>query len=158
MKDQISALMDGELDVETSDHLFTALKSSEDYAASWATYHLIGDAMRGNVDLPLDFHKRVMARINEEPTALAPKRRPAESKVMQLMSVAASVVAVLFVGLMVFKQMQPPMQDVATATVAQTGNFPASMNDYLLAHQEWAPESGLPTHYARPVAYPESER
>jgi sigma-E factor negative regulatory protein RseA len=158
MKDRISALMDGELEIDASGHVFEALKSSEEYAASWSAYHLIGDAMRGSLDLPSDFSKRVMTRIDEEPTVLAPKRRHFDGKPMQFMSVAASVVAVMFVGWMVFKQMQTPAQDAATATLAQSNDFPASMNNYLMAHQELASEGGLPTHYARPVAYPESER
>lgn len=159
MKDQISALMDDELDMESSDHVFEALKSSSECYESWSTYHLIGDAMRGNMDLGHDFHKRVMERISTEPTVLAPKRR-FEVKRTHLMSVAASVAAVMFVGWMVLQQQaQAPTQDLPVATVAQGNVSPESMNAYLLAHQELAPEGGMQTsYYVRPVTYSESER
>jgi sigma-E factor negative regulatory protein RseA len=155
MKDQISALMDDELDVEASDHLFEALKSSQECYESWATYHLIGDVMRGNPELSQDFHKRVMAKIEAEPTVLAPKRR-FEVKRSHVMSVAASVAAVMFVGWMVLQQQaQSPTQDLPTANLADVS--PESMNAYMLAHQELAPEAGMQTsYYVRPVTYSES--
>ena len=43
MKEQISALMDDELDTDSLDHLFRAVKSDKDLGACWAHYHLIGD-------------------------------------------------------------------------------------------------------------------
>lgn len=157
MKDQISALMDDELDVEASDHLFEALKSSKDCYESWSTYHLIGDVMRGNPEFSADFHQRVMARIDAEPTVLAPKRR-FEVRRSHVMSVAASVAAVMFVGWMVLQQQaQAPTQDLPTATLAQGNVSPESMNAYMLAHQELAPEGGMQTsYYVRPVTYSES--
>ena len=54
MKDQISALMDDEFDVEGSGHLLTAIKAGGELAESWSTYHLIGDAMRGEAFLQSD--------------------------------------------------------------------------------------------------------
>lgn len=157
MKDQISALMDDELDVDASDHVFAAVKSSQECYESWSTYHLIGDAMRGNLDLSHDFHKRVMARIEEEPTVLAPKRKLSVKR-SYVMSVAASVAAVMFVGWMVLQQQaQSPVQALPAASVAQSNVSPESMNAYLLAHQEFAPESGMQTtYYVRPVTYSES--
>lgn len=157
MKDQISALMDGELELESSSHVFEALKSSGDYYETWSTYHLISDAMRGNPEFSSDFHKRVMGKIDAEPTVLAPKRR-FEFKRSHLLSVAASVAAVMFVGWMVLQQQaQSPTQDLPAAAVAQSNVSPESMNAYLLAHQELAPEGGMQTsYYVRPVTYSES--
>lgn len=159
MKDQISALMDDELDVESSGHVFEAMKSSGECYERWSTYHLIGDAMRGHVELGPDFHKRVMDRIDAEPTVLAPKRRPALRR-SHFLSVAASVAAVMFVGWMVLQQQaQTPMQDLPAASMAQGNVSPESMNAYMLAHQELAPEGGMQTsYYVRPVAYSESGR
>ena len=76
-KEQLSALMDGDLsDVEVLNELGTdpALQDT------WSRYHLIGDAMRGDlpVNLQLDLSDSIMAALEDEPTILAPK--PVESK------------------------------------------------------------------------------
>lgn len=157
MKDQISALMDDEFDVDASDHLFEAMKKDGEFYECWSTYHLIGDAMRGNLELSHGFHQRVMQRIESEPTVLAPKRKLTVKRT-HLMSLAASVAAVMFVGWMVLQQQtQAPTQDLPATSVAQGNVSPESMNSYLLAHQELAPESGMQTsYYVRPVTYSEN--
>ncbi|KHA56955.1 sigma-E factor negative regulatory protein [Aeromonas hydrophila] len=76
-KERLSALMDGDLsDVEVLNELGTdpALQDT------WSRYHLIGDAMRGDlpVNLQLDLSDSIMAALEDEPTILAPK--PVESK------------------------------------------------------------------------------
>ncbi|MGL4251846.1 MAG: sigma-E factor negative regulatory protein [Aeromonas sp.] len=71
-KEQISALMDGELsDAEVLNELGT----DPDLQDTWGRYHLIGDAMRGDltVNLQLDFSDSIMAALEDEPTILAPK-------------------------------------------------------------------------------------
>ncbi|MGY3904599.1 sigma-E factor negative regulatory protein [Aeromonas lusitana] len=71
-KEQLSALMDGDLsDLEVLNELGTdpALQDT------WARYHLIGDAMRGDlpVNLQLDLSDSIMLALDDEPTILAPK-------------------------------------------------------------------------------------
>ena len=51
MKNQLSAFMDGELSVEESAHLITSAKTGGELKNCWAHYHLIGDALRGDVGL-----------------------------------------------------------------------------------------------------------
>ncbi|WP_421245018.1 sigma-E factor negative regulatory protein [Aeromonas sp. 601019] len=71
-KEQISALMDGDLsDVE----VLNELEMDSDLQATWGRYHLIGDAMRGDlpVNLQLDLSDSIMAALEDEPTILAPK-------------------------------------------------------------------------------------
>ena len=63
MKDQISALMDGELALNSSEHIFTAIKAGGEMASCWSTYHLIGDVMRGNALLKPDFNERLMQKL-----------------------------------------------------------------------------------------------
>lgn len=156
MKDQISALMDDELDVEASEHLFEAMKKDGEFYECWSTYHLIGDSLRGTSQFSPDFHQRLMQRIDAEPTVLAPKRKMGFKRA-HLMSVAASVAAVMFVGWMVLQQQtQHPAQDLSPASVAQSNVSPESVNSYLLAHQELAPDNGMQTaYYVRPVTYAE---
>lgn len=157
MKDQISALMDDELDAEASVHLFEAMKNDGEYYQCWSTYHLIGDSLRGAPQFSPDFHERLMQRIAAEPAVLAPKRKITVKR-SHWMSVAASVAAILFVGWMVLQQQsQTPTQDLNSATVAQNNVSPESMSSYLLAHQELSPESGMQTaYYVRPVTYSEN--
>lgn len=71
-KEQLSALMDGDLsEIEVLNELGTdpALQDT------WSRYHLIGDAMRGDlpVNLQLDLSDNIMLALEDEPAILAPK-------------------------------------------------------------------------------------
>ena len=71
-KEQLSALMDGDLsEIEVLNKLGTdpALQDT------WSRYHLIGDAMRGDlpVNLQLDLSDSIMLALEDEPAILAPK-------------------------------------------------------------------------------------
>ena len=161
MKEQISALMDDELDLETHGHVLKALHADGEAAAHWATYHVIGDAMRGNAPLSADFQQRLMARIDAEPTVLAPRARTM-MKSSRIWSAAASFAAVALVGWVVLQQQvaDAPMP-AATAVMAEAesevNNVSAdSVNAYLLAHHERSADSSIQTaYYVRPVAYGE---
>ncbi|HHQ4552275.1 transcriptional regulator [Aeromonas allosaccharophila] len=79
-KEQISALMDGDLiDAE----VLNELEMDSDLQDTWGRYHLIGDAMRGDlpVNLQLDLSDSIMAALEDEPTILAPK--PVETAPVQ---------------------------------------------------------------------------
>lgn len=151
MKDQISALMDDELAPESSEHLFTAVKSGGEASECWATYHLIGDVMRGSPLLKPDFHQQLMKKLDDEPAILAPRSKRVLMKSSALWSVAASVAAVMFVGWMVLQQQVESTHDAASVDIAQ--NVPS---EYLLAHQALAPNSAA--YYIQPAAYSESTK
>ena len=71
-KEQISALMDGDLiDAE----VLNELEMDSDLQDTWGRYHLIGDAMRGDlpVNLQLDLSDSIMLALEDEPAILAPK-------------------------------------------------------------------------------------
>ncbi|THJ44583.1 sigma-E factor negative regulatory protein [Aeromonas veronii] len=71
-KEQISALMDGDL---SDAEVLNELEMDSDLQDTWSRYHLIGDAMRGDlpVNLQLDLSDSIMAALEDEPTILAPK-------------------------------------------------------------------------------------
>ncbi|MFQ1594220.1 RseA family anti-sigma factor [Aeromonas veronii] len=71
-KEQISALMDGDL---SDAEVLNELEMDSDLQDTWGRYHLIGDAMRGDlpVNLQLDLSDSIMAALEDEPTMLAPK-------------------------------------------------------------------------------------
>ena len=71
-KEQLSALMDGDLnDVE----VLGDLGMDPALQDTWSRYHLIGDAMRGDlpVNLQLDLSDSIMLALEDEPAILAPK-------------------------------------------------------------------------------------
>lgn len=71
-KEQISALMDGDL---SDAEVLNELEMDSYLQDTWGRYHLIGDAMRGDlpVNLQLDLSDSIMAALEDEPTILAPK-------------------------------------------------------------------------------------
>lgn len=71
-KEQLSALMDGDLsEIEVLNELGTVPTLQD----TWSRYHLIGDAMRGDlpVNLQLDLSDSIMLALEDEPAILAPK-------------------------------------------------------------------------------------
>lgn len=158
MKDQMSALMDNEFDADAAGHLFTALKGDGELAECWSTYHLIGDAMRGELPLRADFSQRLMQQLEAEPTVLAPRPRQQTHAPSFWVSAVASVAAVMFVGWMLLQQQaRAPSGGAGGTTLAQNVVSPASINTYLLAHQQTFAGSGMQAaYYVRPVALSEN--
>ena len=94
-KERISEWMDGELDGLQAELMMRRLGDA-DTRSSWATYHLIGDALRG--DLGCDVAARVATCLADEPTVLAPRPLAGVQARSLGMSIAASVAAVTVVG------------------------------------------------------------
>jgi sigma-E factor negative regulatory protein RseA len=142
MGEDISRLMDGELDDEQLDAMWAQLKRPEGMA-TWAGYHVIGDTLRGTQPLSPGFSQRFAARLAAEPTVLAPKARP-NRKLSLAWSVAATIAAVAVVGWAAVGTLDPQANAmarareaaVARATQIKPQSVPA---DYLLAHQESSP-------------------
>lgn len=157
MKDQISALMDNEITLHEAQYLYTALKAEGESRECWMTYHLIGDAMRGSPVFRQDMRQRIMQQLDDGPIVLAPQtvqRVPAAPgrKTTALWSVAASVAAVMFVGMIVLQQQQSQqMEEIMPMEIAQS--LPT---EYLQAHQSVAPSSAA--YYIQPAAYTERSK
>jgi sigma-E factor negative regulatory protein RseA len=142
MKDQLSALIDGEFDVASAEHLITSIQSGGEMESCWQHYHLIGDAMRGDRYLSSDFSARVMNALEAEPTVLAPKaaldnlaeRKKSLFQSNQFWSIAASVAAVMFVGIMVLQQQLTSSEEMTPVEMAQIVPL-----EYIAAHQAAAP-------------------
>ena len=149
MKEQISALMDDELSTDSLDYLFTAVKSDDNLGECWATYHLIGDVMRGNPMMKPDFKQQLMQKLEAEPAVLAPRNIRRERRPM-MWSIAASAAAVMFVGWVVLQQ-QAPENANAAPVVEIAQNIPS---EYLQAHQAVAPSSS--SYFIQPAAYSEN--
>ncbi|HUQ74802.1 MAG TPA: sigma-E factor negative regulatory protein [Burkholderiales bacterium] len=157
MKEQVSALMDGELDEHVAGEAISTLRGEGEAFQAWRTYHLIGDAMRDSRLLSPGFTGRVAQRLAAEPTVLAPanlRRAPVQRFAL---AAAASLAAVALVGWLAFApQPQPtqPMAQVQPPVLATTIPLPSATNDYLLAHQGFSPRVSLQgmAPYVRTVA------
>lgn len=97
MSERISALVDGELPEEQAMDELARLRIDADDRESWDTYHLIGDAIRG--DIYPSSQRATVARLAKEPTVLAPQRsgRRTERLLRYAMSAAAGATGVAFV-------------------------------------------------------------
>ncbi len=152
--EQISALMDNELSDQDARQVMLRLADTHEARDAWATYHLIGDMMRGQGAM-LDVTDRVTVALQREPTVLAPRRSARSGRVLTYaLSAAASVSAIAVVGWMAFSTgsvVQPPAElaragqaapQVAEAPLVSAPND-GQMNEYLLAHQGVSPSSAL---------------
>ena len=94
MKNNISALMDGELFEDEAEALFDGLKRDSEAHRDWAAYHLIGDVLRQPEYIHRDISGRVRELMRNEPTVLAPRTRGISQKVRNIgLSAAASLMA-----------------------------------------------------------------
>jgi sigma-E factor negative regulatory protein RseA len=143
--EEVSLLMDGELDVDRVDRACHGMRETAS-VETWVCYHVIGDALRGGGGLAPGFAARFAARLAAEPTVLAPPRmRPAPAAVAW--ALAASIAAVGVVGWVALTTMPAPPAAIATAQQAAAVR-PADVrrpvvNEYLLAHQEYSPTTAI---------------
>jgi len=155
--DKISALMDGELDDRQAREQLVRLKQDEELVGCWHTFHIIGDALRGESVLSQGFSRRLTDRLNGEATVLAPQRRAVKRMTTYALSAAASVSAVALVGWIAFVNTpfapQPELAKAPAATTlppaatppAQLASVPSDgkMNEYLMAHQGFSPSTSI---------------
>jgi sigma-E factor negative regulatory protein RseA len=159
MKEQISALMDGELDERAAGDAIERLRTSSEALDTWRLYHLISDGMRDTRLLSAGFAARVVARLAAEPTVLAPGSVPGRTPVQRFaFAAAASVAAVALVGWLALAPQPEVRQPLAQAQPASAPAvnvpLPRAAQDYLLAHQGFSPRVSLQgmAPYVRTVA------
>ena len=164
MKNNISALMDGELFEDEAEVLFDWLKRDSDAHRDWATYHLIGDVLRQPEYIHRDMSGRVRELMEHEPTVLTPRTRGMSQKVRNIaLSAAASLMAL---GVVVWMSEQITPETNPQLAMQQTNLRPASLqtqsksNDYLMAHQEFSPSNDMNggASYIRTVTYSPEEK
>lgn len=98
MKEQISALIDGELDESEARRVLDALNGSAALREEWRCYGLIGDCLRGE-GTGRDLSASVMARLGSEPTVLAPVAKPRGlAQIQRPLAMAAAATAVAMVA------------------------------------------------------------
>jgi sigma-E factor negative regulatory protein RseA len=171
--EKISQLMDGELGAESLHGELSRLKQDGALRKQWDTFHLIGDALRGECTMLPGFGERFAHRLAQEPTVLAPPRRTFKTVAAYAMSAAASLAAVAWVGWFAFGTSQvvaPPPQVVAAPVPAPAVSvvepapapkvqlasepYDGTLNEYLMAHTGFSPSTTLQgvASYIRSVA------
>jgi len=97
MNENISRLMDGEVDDAEFERCVAELRSGE-AQETWMCYHVIGDSLRGAHGISAQFSTRFRTALAAEPTVLAPPRERARS---QPATFAWAVLRTAFVALSV---------------------------------------------------------
>jgi len=152
MKEKLSAIIDGELEGDVHADL-GRLGTDPELRAAWDVYHLIGDALRGHASPAIA--PRVISRLREEPTVLAPPRARSTTATRigrYGMYAAASLAAVAVVAWTAFPGWHTESQ-LAGSSVATTAEIPAEslvvnlpaseVENYLLAHQPYSHVSAM---------------
>jgi len=139
LKQKLSSLMDGETD-NHAEHTISELITSESLRKTWRRYHLISDALNGNLPalLDRDLAGKIASEIAKEPIPIAGYRvvtrrflRPAAG-----LAIAASVAAIAILGIQQNSdrtQERTPIQLADTQLPQINANissytFPASSN------------------------------
>lgn len=104
MTDQISALVDGELDPAEAGRLLARMKNDPALRRTWDEYHRVGDALRGHYGRAVC--QAVRKRLEAEPAIVAPQPARAETHshpwARWAMSAAAGLAAVALVTWVAF--------------------------------------------------------
>lgn len=164
MKQEISALMDGELYEDEADALLGQIRRDVGAHSDWAIYHLVGDVLRQPEHIHRDLSAGVRARMQNEPTVLAPRSRAVTQRVRNIaLSAAASVVAVgvvVWMSLQIAPEAAPQLAMQNTLMRSESVAVHSESNDYLMAHQEFSPTTDMTggTSYIRTVAYSLNEK
>lgn len=159
--DNISALMDGELDERQLQHELTRLRQDGQLRQTWNTFHLIGDALRGERLLLTDVASALSGRLADEPAVLAPRRSRTRQLTTYALSAAASLAAIALVGWVAwvpYSTQKPPEMATAQPAVVLPAPVPVpapvtpvvasvpddgSRNEYILAHQGFSPSTAI---------------
>jgi sigma-E factor negative regulatory protein RseA len=159
MKQEISALMDGELFEDEAEDLLDRVRRDSGTHKDWAVYHLIGDVLRQPEHIHCDLSAKVRERMQDEPTVLAPRNRAVKQKMRAVaLSAAASLAAagvVAWMSLQVSPEAAPQMAMQQHELRPVGAQIKPRSNDYLMAHQEFSPSTHMSggASYIRTVAY-----
>lgn len=156
LREQLSALIDGELPAEECELLVKRISSSSELARSWHAYHLIGDALRDQLSAGAAqrLAPRVRVALSEE-AAGHPRGR---SGLKRWSTVAAGVAVIGLAGLagaLISSHMEPGKVFAPADGVSSGGSAPvhvdwrrapapvqAELSRYLLMHDPYGMVSG----------------
>ncbi|MEO5698960.1 MAG: sigma-E factor negative regulatory protein [Casimicrobiaceae bacterium] len=148
-REEISRLVDGELDHRTFDTACGELKQGEGMA-TWMVYHVIGETLReGSPGVAPGFSQKFNQLLAAEPVVVAPRAR-VHRPVHMAWAAAATVAAIVVTGWVALSVVDPGVGSMAIAKAREAAQVraaqvraPAVPQDYILAHQEYSPTSQL---------------
>lgn len=142
MTQEISSLMDGELEAHEAERAIRSCCATSEAAQKWQEYHLIGDVLRGGKPHPTDTAARVSIALQGEPAMIARPRRILETTAGRIaLAAAASVATIGVVGWIGTQGGQAPGTPVvaknpAAIPVANKSTAPTvDVQDYYIAHK-----------------------
>lgn len=164
MKQEISALMDGELFEDEAGRLLNRIERGSDVHRDWEIYHLIGDVLRQPDHIHSDLSAKVRERMQDEPIVLAPLHHSVKQKMRTFaLSAAASISAVgvvAWMSLQISPEVAPKMAMQQNSVRPVNAQIQTKANDYLMAHQEFSPSTDMNggASYIRTVSYRPDEK
>lgn len=139
-REQLSALVDNELDHDASSMINYLLENTE-AKETWTRYHLIGDSLKGH--LPANYGNtvdRVSQAIASEPTVLIPRKRLSNGNLMKPVmgfAIAASVAAVAIFNVQQARQTPTPITKQSIAIEpTMTKSVPSIAMPQLVSRQK----------------------
>ncbi|MDH4188287.1 MAG: sigma-E factor negative regulatory protein [Nitrospira sp.] len=161
MKQEISALMDGELFEDEADSLLDRIDRGSGPRKDWEVYHLIGDVLRQPEHIHCDLSAKVRERMQDEPTVLAPRGHAVKRKIHTVALSAAASLAALGIVAWMSQQISPEtglqvaMHQKQNVLRSSSVQIHPKSNDYLMAHQEFSPSTDMNggASYIRMVSY-----
>lgn len=148
MTQDISSLMDGELDAPHAERAIRECCASHDVAQAWQHYHLIGEVLRGSSPHLTGTAERVRKALEAEPAMIARPKRMLETTFGRVaLAAAASVATIGVVGWIGTQGGQLPsgptvakssssIQPVANRAMVPATAPVADVQDYLAAHRQ----------------------
>ena len=145
MTQEISSLMDGELDAHEAERAIRACCASGEAAGKWQEYHLIGDVLRGGKPHPTGTAERVRLALEKEPAIVARPRRILDTTFGRVaLAAAASVATIGVVGWIGSQGGLPTSSGTVAANPAVVPVQPVALQprpaaapeEYLTAHRQ----------------------
>ena len=140
IEERISALIDGEAGAFEARRLTRELTSNEALKAKWSRYHLIGDALRGELPerIPNDFSRQVLARIHDEMPGYDSSTEPSGSRWLKPLAGVAIAASVAAISVLMLKSLTATNESAPQIEVA------ATTPDAAVAQQVIAPPKATP--------------
>jgi sigma-E factor negative regulatory protein RseA len=151
--------MDGELGKREARDQIKRVEQDQQLSKCWDTYHLIGDVLRNERELPPGFAHRLRERLETEPVVFALHQRLRWHVARYALPLTGGVAGVVVVAMLatVWPWRSEPPVHVAAPQMGAPLAPPASngsVSEYLLAHQEFSPRTAMQgvASYVRTVA------
>lgn len=148
MTQEISSLMDGELDAHEAERAIRGCCADSEAARKWQEYHLISDVLRGGRPHPSGTAARVRQALEAEPAIVARPKRVLDTTFGRVaLAAAASVATIGVVGWIGSQGVQPvpggvvaknpaAIQPVVHQAPAASTEPAPDVQEYLAAHRQ----------------------